>query len=62
MTNFDVNLMDVNDVASALKVSAQTIRRWAGQKRLLSMKLGARTLFHPRDVADFVEKMRAGRK
>ena len=52
-------LMDVYDVAEALRVSPHTIRRWATQKKLRRIKLGSRTLFDPIDVAQFVERARA---
>jgi excisionase family DNA binding protein len=52
-------LLDVNDVAEALRVSPHTVRRWAGQKKLTKVKLGSRTLFDPADVARFVEQARA---
>ena len=52
-------LMDVNDVAKALRVSPHTVRRWASQRKLVKVKLGSRTLFDPADVARFVEQARA---
>ena len=52
------NLMDVNDVAEALRVSPHTVRRWAGQKKLKKLKLGSRTLFDPVEVARFIEAAR----
>lgn len=51
-------LMDVNDVAKALRVSPHTVRRWASQKKLHKLKLGSRTLFDPSDVDRFVEEAR----
>lgn len=51
-------LMDVNDVAKALKVSPHTVRRWASEGKLKRIKLGTRTLFDPADVAAFVEEAR----
>lgn len=54
--NSTSTLMDVNDVARALRVSPHTVRRWAGQKKLRRIKLGSRTLFDPADVSEFVEQ------
>jgi excisionase family DNA binding protein len=51
-------LMDVNDVAKALRVSPYTVRRWASQNKLVKVKLGSRTLFDPVDVARFVQRAR----
>ena len=53
------SLMDINDVATALRVSPHTVRRWASQNRLPKVKLGSRTLFDPDDVARFVERARS---
>ena len=52
------DLMDVNDVAKALRVSPHTVRRWASQKKLSRLKLGSRTVFDPAEVARFVEAAR----
>ncbi len=49
-------LMDVNDVAEALRVSPHTVRRWASQNKLRRVKLGSRTLFEPDDVVKFLQK------
>jgi excisionase family DNA binding protein len=57
--NTGIVLMDVNDVAKALRVSPHTVRRWASQKKLVKVKLGSRTLFDPADVARFVAEARA---
>jgi excisionase family DNA binding protein len=51
-------LMDVDDVAKALRVSPYTVRRWATQKKLHRIKLGSRTVFDADDVARFVEQAR----
>jgi excisionase family DNA binding protein len=56
--NPEIKLLDVSDVASALRVSPHTVRRWAAQKKLRRVKLGSRTLFDPSDVAMFVEAAR----
>jgi len=53
-------LMDVNEVARALSVSVQSVRRWAKEQRLPSLKLGTRVLFNPADVTRFVENARRG--
>jgi excisionase family DNA binding protein len=52
-------LLDIDDVAKALRVSPHTVRRWASQGKLAKVKLGSRTLFDPGDVARFVERARA---
>lgn len=52
-------LMDVNDVAKALRVSPHTVRRWASQKKLRRIKLGSRSLFDSADVARFFDQARA---
>lgn len=49
-------LMDVDQVAEALRVSPHTVRRWAGQKKLRRIKLGSRTLFDPVEVTEFIEQ------
>jgi excisionase family DNA binding protein len=56
----EIKLLDVGDVAIALRVSPHTVRRWAAQKKLRRVKLGSRTLFDPSDVARFVERARKG--
>ena len=56
----EIKLLDVSDVANALRVSPHTDRRWAAQKKLRRVKLGSRTLFDPSDVARFVEGARKG--
>ncbi len=51
-------LLDIKDVAAALRVSTYTVRRWASQKKLPRIKLGSRTLFTPDAVAKFIEQAR----
>lgn len=54
-------LLDVRDVAQALRVSPFTVRRWASGKspKLRPVRLGRRILFHPEEVSRFVEIARA---
>ena len=53
-------LLDWRDVASTLRISPHTVRRWASgpNPKLRPIKLGRRTLFHPDDVARLVEQAR----
>ena len=53
-------LLNVRDVAQALRVSPYTVRRWDAQGKLRGMRLGCgrRVLFHPDEVAAFVERAR----
>ncbi len=53
-----VRLLDVDEVASALRVSSHSVRRWAKQGALRPLRLGSRMLFHPDTVADLVERAR----
>lgn len=55
MTNMPV-LVDADTVAKALSVSRYTVRRWASIGKLRRVKIGARTLFDPADVARLVER------
>ena len=55
-------LMNVADVAAALRVSPHTVRRWASQRKLQKLKLGSRTVFDAADVYRFVEEARAAAK
>jgi excisionase family DNA binding protein len=61
--NSTQTLMDIGDVAKALRVSPHTVRRWATEKKLRRIKLGSRTLFDPADVAEFIDQAKnvAGR-
>jgi len=56
--NVVTQLLDVNDVARALKVSHYTVRRWDATGKLCGIRLGRRVLFHPDDVSVFVERAR----
>lgn len=51
-------LLDVDEVAEALKVSPHTVRKWSTLGKLRRMKLGTRTLFDANEVARFVEDAR----
>jgi excisionase family DNA binding protein len=53
-------LLDVRDVAQALRVSPFTVRRWASgnSPKLRPVRLGRRILFHPEEVSRFVEMAR----
>jgi excisionase family DNA binding protein len=50
-------LLDIEDVARALRVSKFTVRRWSSGKspRLRPVRLGRRVLFHPDEVSRFVQ-------
>jgi len=51
-------LLDVNDVARALRVSPFSVRRWEALGKLRGIRLSRRLLFHPDDVSSFVERAR----
>jgi hypothetical protein len=53
-------LLDVRDVAHALRVSPYTVRHWSSGRnpKLRPVRLGRRLLFHPDEVACFVELAR----
>jgi excisionase family DNA binding protein len=38
------------ELASRLRISKATVRRWAREDRLPSVRIGRRLLFHPRTV------------
>lgn len=48
-------LLDVPQVAERLNVSERSVRRWAYEKRLSSVKLGKLLRFKQKDVEQFVE-------
>jgi predicted DNA-binding transcriptional regulator AlpA len=54
----NVQLLDVRDVAQALKVSKYSVRRWSSGKtpKLRPLRLGRRVLFHPEEVSRFVQR------
>ena len=43
-------LLDVQQVADALHLKPDTVRRWAGAGRLPSIRFGRRILFEPKDL------------
>ncbi len=51
-------LLNVQDVASLLRVSPYTVRRWDAQGKLRGLRLGRRVLWHPDQVTAFVEEAR----
>ncbi len=57
-------LLDVRAVAFALSVSPYTVRRWASGRTptLRPIRLGRRVLFHPDEVASFVDQARQARQ
>jgi excisionase family DNA binding protein len=55
-------LLDVWDVAQKLRVSPHTVRRWKALGKLRPLKLGRRILFHPDDVARFINQAQQGCK
>ena len=54
----ELKLLNAQDVATILRVSVHSVRRWASQKKLHPVKLGARTLFDSADVVRFVDAAR----
>jgi excisionase family DNA binding protein len=53
-----LKLLDVQEVATVLRVSPYTVRRWAAAGKFPIVKLGSRTLFDPAEIAKFVETAR----
>ena len=53
-------LMNINEVAEALRVSRFTVSRWAAEGRLQRIKIGGRVLFDPVDVRRFIETAKQG--
>ncbi len=53
-------LLNWREVASALRISPHTVRRWASgpNPRLRPIKLGRLTRFHPDEVSALIERSR----
>jgi len=53
-----LQLLTLSELASALRVSPHTIRAWVRQGRLQPTRLCRRLLFHPAEVARFMDEAR----
>jgi excisionase family DNA binding protein len=58
-TQNNEQLLTVEDVATKFQVTEKTVYRWAGDKKLPSVKLGPKCLrFDPRAVEDLMNRSR----
>lgn len=57
--NEALDLLDVGEVATRLRVSKTTVRRLIYSEELESVKIGARVLIAPEAVIAYKEKLRA---
>lgn len=48
------DLWEYEDVAKYLGISPETVRRWAGEKKLPVVKVGALNRFRPEDIREWV--------
>jgi excisionase family DNA binding protein len=48
-------LLGIDEAAERLGISNHTVRAMVRDRKIAFVKLGARVLFRPRDLADFVE-------
>ena len=51
----DLGLMDVKEVAAALKVSEKTIRNWVSARKIPYVKLGGRVVFDQKKVRAWLD-------
>jgi len=49
-------LLDVHEAAEALHCSVFTIRAWAWQRKLKTVRLGRKVLFRREDIENFINK------
>jgi hypothetical protein len=52
-------LLDVDDAAAALNLSPWTVRAYWRQGKLHAVKIGARLLFEPASIREFVARCKA---
>jgi excisionase family DNA binding protein len=48
-------LLDIDEAAERLSLSNHTVRAMVRQRKIAFVKLGARVLFRPQDLVDFIE-------
>jgi excisionase family DNA binding protein len=48
-------LFDIDETAEILNISPHTVRALVKTRKITFVKLGARVLFRPQDLTDFVE-------
>ncbi len=48
--------LSVNDVATRLGLSSETIRRWAGEGRLPAIRVGRQWRFYPHELDRFLAR------
>jgi hypothetical protein len=56
------SLLDVNGAAAALNLSPWTIRAYWRQGKLKGVKIGARLLFEPASILEFIDHCRVQTK
>jgi excisionase family DNA binding protein len=49
------HLVDIDEAAERLSISSHTVRALVRQRKIAFVKLGARVLFRPQDLEDFVQ-------
>jgi excisionase family DNA binding protein len=48
-------LLDIDEAAERLSLSSHTVRAMVRQRKIAFVKLGARVLFRPQDLVDFID-------
>jgi excisionase family DNA binding protein len=49
------SLLDIDAAAERLGLSGHTVRAMVRQRKIAFVRLGARVLFRPQDLADYIE-------
>lgn len=55
INNDNFNLLDIDGAAQRLNISPHTVRALVINRKLTFVKLGARVLFRPQDLEDFIK-------
>jgi excisionase family DNA binding protein len=53
--NINGHLLDIDEVAERLNISSHTVRGLVWKRKLSHIKIGARVLFRPQDLEDFIQ-------
>lgn len=53
--NKNDHLLDIDEAAEHLSISSHTVRALVSQRKITFVKLGARVLFRPQDLEDFIQ-------
>ncbi|MFZ5447050.1 MAG: helix-turn-helix domain-containing protein [Thermodesulfobacteriota bacterium] len=53
--NVNAQLLNIDDAAERLNISSHTVRGLVRQRKITFVKLGARVLFRPQDLEEFIK-------